>query len=241
MLGFKILKGASKLIALNEAELGHYLSMGVPKNKIKIIPNGINLNEHHNLTRKGEFKKKYFIKDDEKIILYLGRINKTKGINLLIESFEFVSKKINNVKLVIVGPDDGFLGSLKKLVKTLDLENNTLFTGPVYGNDKYEAFIDAHVFVTPNYSGFPITFLESCNYGVPIITTNKGDKLDWIDNNVGYVVKYDKNKLSNVICKVLSDEDLRNKFGKNGRNIVKTKFNWLSICNDIEKTYLENV
>ncbi len=50
-----------------------------------------------------------------------------------------------------------------------------------------------------------------------------------------------KIKLSNVICKVLSDEDLRNKFGQNGRNIVKTKFNWQSISNDIEKTYLEDV
>ena len=76
--------------------------------------------------------------------------------------------------------------------------------------------------------------------GVPIITTNKGDELDWINNNVGFVVKYDENELSNVILKILSDVDLRSKFGQNGKNLIRTKFNWQIITEHIEKVY-ENI
>ena len=58
--------------------------------------------------------------------------------------------------------------------------------------EKITIFVDADVFVTPSFSGFPVTFLEACACSTPIITTNKGDELDWIHNKVGYVVEYNK-------------------------------------------------
>jgi glycosyltransferase involved in cell wall biosynthesis len=238
LIGYKLLKNSFIAIALTETEAGTYNKMGLTKENIKIIPNGININKYQN--KSFNFREKYNLDKNTKVVLYLGRLDKNKGIDLLIKSFAVVSNKINNVKLVIVGPDDGFLDFLEELTKTLNLEEKVLFTGPLYGNEKAEAYIGADIFVTPSYSGFPITFLESCTYGIPIITTSKGDKLEWIDNNVGYVVKYDKNKLSDVILKILSHDNLRNKFGQNGRNLVKSKFNWQSITKDIEKTYSED-
>ena len=74
---------------------GQYIEMGVSKNKIEIIPNGINLSDYQNLPEKGEFRKKYGIKNDEKIILYLGRINRIKGIDMLIEAFSDVSNDLS--------------------------------------------------------------------------------------------------------------------------------------------------
>jgi glycosyltransferase involved in cell wall biosynthesis len=121
------------------------------------------------------------------------------------------------------------------------LEGKVLFTGPLYEKEKIEAYIDADIFVTPSYLGFPLTFLESCKYGVPIITTDNGDVLDWIDNNVGYVVKYNIDDLARGILKVLYNDELKNKFGLNGKNIVRTKFNWKNITKDFEKVYLETI
>lgn len=238
--GNNVLNNASNLFALTETESEQYKKMGIKGDKITIIPNGIDLNEFQDLPKKGEFRKKYDIKTDEKIILYLGRIHKTKGIELLIKSFSTILIQNKNVKLVITGPDDGFLDNLKNCTKTLNLDEKVVFTGPLYGNQKTEVYNDADIFVTPSFSGFPITFLESCFHGVPIITTNKGDELDWMNNNVGFVVKYDENELSTVILKILSDVNLRSKFGQNGKNLIRTKFNWQIITEHIEKVY-ENI
>lgn len=237
--GNNILKDASNLIALTETESEQYKLMGIFENKITIVPNGINLLDYQKIPKKGEFRKKYNIKNNEKIILYLGRIHKNKGIELLLDAFSIVLENDEKFRLVIVGPDDGFLDHIKELTKTLNLNKNVLFTGPIYENDKAEVYVDSDIFVTPSYSGLPITFLESCAYGIPIITTSNGDKLDWINNNVGYVVKYDKYLLSNAILNLISNESLKNKFGYNGKTLVRTNFNWEIITQYIEKIYHE--
>ena len=128
--------------------------MGVPKNKIEIIPNGIDLIEDQYLPEKGLFRKKYNITNDENVILYLGRIHKIKGIDLLLKSFKLLTKDMDNVKLVIVGPGD--TSNLKKMIKGSTIENKVIFTGPLYGEDKNEVFIDSDLYVLPSiYDCFP--------------------------------------------------------------------------------------
>jgi len=70
----EIIRNASKIIAITQTEAQQYLSMGVPKEKIEIIPNGIDLSKYGDLPPKGSFKK-FGIGDDEKIVLYVGRIH----------------------------------------------------------------------------------------------------------------------------------------------------------------------
>ncbi|KAF5053875.1 D-inositol-3-phosphate glycosyltransferase [anaerobic digester metagenome] len=232
--GFNILHDANKAIALNETEFEEYCKMGISPDKIAIIPNGINLDDFRKLPQKGEFKRKFHIRDNEKVILYLGRLNKSKGIDILIKQFNKITMDIKNVKLVIAGPDDGFLNDLEVLTDELDLTDEILFTGPLYTSDKLEAYIDADVFVTPHFSGFPITFLESCACGTPIVTTDKADKLEWIQD-VGFIAN-DEN-IVQCIIKILFDDDLSHKFSENGKNLVQEKFNWHILSNKLEELY----
>lgn len=235
--GHRILNDAYKVIALTETEKKQYIDMGVAKNKIEMIPNGINLSKFKNIPKKGKFRNKYNIEKDEKIILYLGRIHETKGIELAIESFSNILNNFKKIKLVISGPDDGFLHCLNKLIMNLDLKDQIIFTGPIYQEDKLEAYVDADVFITPKFSGFPITFLESCACGTPIITTNNGDNLDWIDENVGLVVEYNKNQLSSAMVSILNNENLKIKFENNAQNLVKKQFNWQNITKILKNVY----
>lgn len=237
--GYKILNHASQVIALTQSESEQYQKMGVPLSKIKIIPNGINEKEYENIPKKNKFREKNQIKAGEKIVLFLGRLHESKGIEILIKAFLEVTSEYKSIKLAIVGPDNGFLDSLEILVKNLDLEDKVIFTGPLYGNDKMEAYMDSDVFVTPRYTGFPITFLESCAYGLPIITTNRGDELDWINDNVGYVTDYDEHQLAQAILNIILNDSLRNKFGDNGKKLIKSNFNWQNIVDKIEEVYKE--
>ena len=235
--GYKILKDASKVIALTKTEAEQCKMMGVDEDKIEIIPNGIDLSEYENLPGRGEFGKKYLL-NDEKIILYLGRIHKIKGPDLLARAFAELSKEIDNVKLVIAGPDDGYLTSLKKLVADLEISDKVLFTGPLYGEEKLRAYVDADVYVLPSvYETFPVVVLEACACGVPVIVTDRCGIADIVDNKVGYMVEYNKDQLKSAMIKVLNDEGLRRRFGEEGKRLVRDQFSWDVVVAKVENIY----
>lgn len=228
---------ASKVIALTETEAEQIKNIGIPRNKIEVVPNGINLSEYESLPEKGEFRKKYSIRDDEKIILYLGRLHQIKGIDLLVNAFSSIKKESNGVKLVIAGPDDGFLSSLKKQSDDLKLGDKIIFTGPLYDRNKLEAYVDADVYVLPSvYEIFGITVLEACACGIPVIVTNRSGITDFVEN-VGYVVKYDADQLKDTIIKLLNDAELRRNFGENGKLLVRKDFTWDKFVNRFEDIY----
>jgi len=236
--GYKILKNASKIIALTKTEAEQYKKMGVDEDKIEIIPNGIDISEYNNLPKRGEFRKRYQINEKDKIVLYVGRLHENKGIGLLVEAFSEISKKLKYVKLVLVGPDDGYKQKLVELTKKLKIEDKILFTGFVTNEEKTSAFVDADVFVNPRTDEiFGIVFLEACACGTPVVCAKGCGLADLINNKCGYAVEYNKKDLQMAIYKILMKDLLRKKFGKEGIRIVKEKFNWIKIVEKLEKVY----
>jgi len=237
--GCRILKDASKVIALTSAEAEQYKRMGVSEGKIEIVPNGINLSEFENLPRRGEFRRKYRLNQNQKIILYLTRINKVKGPDLLVKSFAELSKEIDKVKLIIAGPDDGYLPILKKLLKELAIEERVILTGPLYGRDKLRAYVDADVYVLPSrYEAFSVGVLEAFACGTAVIVTDHCGIADVINDQAGLVVPWDKEQLSKAMLYMLSDNEKRREFGEKGRLLVREKFNWEKVGGQVEQVYL---
>jgi glycosyltransferase involved in cell wall biosynthesis len=234
----QIVYRASKIITLNETEDIRYRQFGVHDKKITIIPNGIDLSEY-SVKSSGAFRKKFNIGKDKQIILYLGRIHKTKGIDILIKAFAHLVKthNYNEALLVVAGPDDGYLIEAKSLARSLGVSDSVLFTGYVSREYKFKALVDANVFVSPSFSGFPLTFLEACATGTPIVTTNMGDTLGWIDNNVGYVTPPDHQKLSKAIHALLSNPELYRVFSNNCLNVVRNEFSLEKVVDKVEQTY----
>jgi len=241
--GYRLLKDASKVIALSMVEAEQYRSMGVLEEKIAIIPNGIDLSEYAELPPKGAFKKKFNIPEDKKIILYLGRIHKTKGVDLLVKAYAYLKNETNvkDVVLVIAGPDDGYLNEVKALARSLGVYNLIVFTGFISSEDKLKALVDADVFVTPSFYGFPMTFLEACSVGTPIVTTSLGDTLEWIDGKVGYVTQPTHHDLAKAIYRIISDDKLRRKFSRNCIKVVRSDFSLEKVVERLEKVYEEVV
>jgi glycosyltransferase involved in cell wall biosynthesis len=241
VFGDRILRDASKVVALSRVEAEQYRDTGIPDKKIAIIPNGIDLSDYANLPPKGSFKNKFNIDDDKKIILYLGRIHKTKGIDFLVKAYTCLTKnmKYNNAILVIAGPDDGYLAKVKSLSSSLSVSDSVLFAGFISGEDKLKAFVDADVFVTSSFYGFPMTFLEACATGTPIITTTRGDVLGWINDNVGYVTMPTHYDLARAIHRILSDDELHERFSRNCREIVRSEFSLEKVVDRLEQVYRE--
>ena len=243
LFGFRLLRDASKVVALSRVEANQYRCMGVSEEKIAIIPNGIDLSEYANLPPKGAFKRKFSIPEEKKIILYLGRIHKTKGIDFLIKAYAHLinDRHYKDALLVIAGPDDGFLNEAKALANVLGVHNSIFFTGFISSEDKLKALVDADVFVTPAFYGFPITFLEACATGTPIVTTSLGDTLGWIDGKAGYVSRPTSRDLAEAMYIIISDEKLRRRFSRDCIEIMKSEFSVEKVVERLENVYEEVV
>lgn len=240
--GRAIIKDAKKVIATSKIESEQYRTIfpNLDSDKIVHVPNGIDLETYQNLPQKGQFRKKYSIDDKQKIILFLSRIHKKKGADILVKAFSKLKNEFENVKLVIAGPDDGYLDKLKSIVSKLNIESTVIFTGPLYEKDKMEAYVDADVFVLPSSSeeeSFGNVALESLACGTPVIVTNKCGVSEWITDDVSYVVECGKDQLRDALFKLLSDEGLRKRFGEGGRKLVLEEFGWNGIVRKMEVVY----
>lgn len=236
--GNNILIDASTVIAITKKELKQYYKMGVKRNNIKIIPNGINFADFEKLPKKGLFRKKFNLCNEEKIILFLGRINEIKGLELLVRAFSEIDENKFKCKLVIVGPDDGFLNKLIKISKEFNIEKNLIFTGPLYGNDKIIALVDSDIFILPSiYETFPISLIEAFACSKPVIISKNCDVSESVENNMGIVVNYDIISIKNAIENLLSDDKLSKNYGNAGRIYAKEFCNWKKIVDNFEMIY----
>ena len=238
VFGFKILHGASKVFALTEVEKEQYLKMGVEEDRIEIVPLGINIEEYSNLPEGGIFREKFNISKDDKLIIFIGRVHEIKGLDLLIDAFKELADSVSDVKLAIVGPDDGYMDALNLRIAECGLSDKVIVTGPLYKKEKQEALVDCDLFVMPSkYESFTTSGLEAMACGKPLVLTKNNHIHDWVDGSVGLACDDDKMSLKDAMAEVLFDEELSKKFGMNGRRLIQEKYNWDMINEQILNIY----
>ncbi len=196
-------KRVDALVFLSKSEMKDYIKrFGRPKNPV-VIEQGIDLSK---------FKLKRRKKGKEKVILFVGRLVRVKGVEYLIRSLKYL-----DVPYVcyIVG-DGPERKMLEKLAKDLDV--NVKFFG--FRTDVEIFLSEADVFVLPSLSeGFPITVLEAMAARVPVVITKLN--LPLTDKEVMFVRKKDPKDIARGIRKVLIDKGLRQRLVKNAYNFAK--------------------
>jgi len=240
-LGRYILRDVSIAIVLTKEEKKQLLLMGLEPDKVRVIPNGVNLLEFADLPKKGTFREKHFIGSDERIILFLGRITKEKGLDLLVSAFSNLVEQLRDLRLVIAGPGDlDYLASLKKLIVTKKIEDRVLFAGLLAEKEKLSVYVDADVFVLPShFEGLSFTVLEACASGVPVVITHHCNIPEVADYKAGFVVERREDEIRNAVSRILDDEELKRKLGSNGRRMVREKFTLSKVVEQLEELYRE--
>ncbi len=242
--GDKIIYGAERIIASSTVESGQYHSTFPYLNSKKIIhmPNGVELDATSGLPEKGSFRRNHNIDQDTKLILYVGRIHQRKGLDVLVKAFSRL-KQIN-VKLIIVGPDDGYLIELRKLIDEHGMGKRIILTGPLFGMDKYQAYVDSDLFVLPSkdtYESFGNVVIEALWFGTPVIVTANCGVSEWLNEKVGYVVGYNDRELLGAMEHGLKNEYLNTSCQVEGKRLISTVFNWKSVVNQLENIYSEAI
>jgi glycosyltransferase involved in cell wall biosynthesis len=195
LLGRGIFEKSDRIICVSKYEKYLVLNkMGVNAERITVIPNGIDLNQLKNTKR----KTKGF-----KSILYVGRIEKYKGIQFVLKA---LPKIRGNVILEIVGVG-AFKTELLKLVKTLGIERRVRFYQNLERKQLLQKFADADVFVMlSTRESYGMTVAEALSLGTPCVVSNYSALREWIDAKTCFGISYppDVNELAKLIHRVLN-------------------------------------
>lgn len=181
---------------------------GSEKNKVKLLYNGIDLSEMKKQLSKEEkenIKRQYNINNDEKVIIYTGRLMPEKGVKELIQAYIELSKEKNDIVLLIAGGarqinknKNNFINKIHKLSKKT--KNRVIFTGHIPYKQLYKIYSIADIQVVPSIceEAFGLTVVEGMNYEIPIIVTNSGGIPEIVHKDYELMVNRDLNIIQNL-------------------------------------------
>jgi glycosyltransferase involved in cell wall biosynthesis len=213
--------------ATSDSEYSDIRRMGF-RQPICVLPNGVDVPSYDN-------RPKAFPKH----LLFLGRISQIKGIDNLLRAWAEVQNCFTDWDLQIAGPDNrGHLATLQALASELHLERLS-FRGPVFGQEKLEAYRAASLFVLPSHSeNFGMTIAEALASGTPVVVS-KGAPWDQLEpNGAGWWVEIGVEPLVACLKTALATPSVRlTEMGKAGRDWMVRDFSWIAIAGQLAAVY----
>lgn len=214
----------------------------VPGEKIQILYNCVDTKlfiRKNTEEARVQVRKKYGIQQDKKIAIFVGRLTKEKGIDILLNAAKLLKR--DNFSILIVGSYiqnlnivDSYENNLHKL--TQELKDKVVFTG--YVDQKYIPILynAADVAVLPSIWDEPagLTMIEAMACGVPVITTKSGGIPEYVSDSA-IVIQRDKDLLKNIAIEIdnlLADDDYARKMGKVGAERVRSLFSSKNYLNE---------
>lgn len=211
---------------------------GLPYDKINVVPNGVNINLFNDVERDYDFRRQYAM-DNEKIILFMGRLVYEKGIQHLIAAMPKILNHYHDAKLIVCGKG-GMIDELKREAYSLGLGNKIYFAGYMNSKNVQKMYKCADVAVFPStYEPFGIVALEAMLSGTPIVVSDIGGLNEIVDHGINGMKSYagNPNSLADSILSLLFDPKLCNNIVKNAQAKVKKDYNWQKIAQDTHFTY----
>ena len=182
---------------------------GLPYEKINVIPNGVNMNLFSGIERDYNFRRK-FAMDNEKIILFMGRLVYEKGIQHLIAAMPKILNGYHDAKLVICGRG-GMIDELKEQVNNMGISEKVYFAGYMGGKDVQKMYKAADIAVFPStYEPFGIVALEAMLSENPIVVSDIGGLNEIVEHRVNGMKAYcgNSNSIADSILDLLYDHKL---------------------------------
>ena len=170
-------------------------------------------------------------------ILFLSRIEKTKGIFIAIDSYNILKRQYHNLQLTIAG-DGNDLENAKEYVKKNNI-HDVIFTGRLDGKAVAEAYINADIYSFPSYygEGMPTSVLEAMAFGLPVFTRNVGGLVDFFENGkMGYISdSLDASDFAKAIVPYIEDAELTRKVSIYNAEYAKSHFMASQVAKNIEQ------
>ncbi len=232
-----------KVISLTAEEAGLLERLGVRSDRTVIIPHGVD-SIHFSRADPSHFLRKYGLEGRD-IALCLSRINRTKGLDILLDSFSSSAQSAPNLALVLAGgctsrQEEEFLAELRRKVTALGLAGRVVFTGRLTEAEKAGAYEACTVFVLPSiYEPYGIVLLEAAAHGKPLISTRTGGPKSIVVEGVNglLVTPGARQELAAALLGLAIDKATARRMGEEAR-LMAREHTWERVATATERAYL---
>ena len=236
-----VMRRATTLIALTEAEVRSYRALGV-YTPCRVIPNGVDIVERQQTIERSVLSFPD-ISPDDLVILFLARLHPIKGADKLIRAFLMIHKMFPRAKLVMAGPDEfRIVEKYRQKIMMAGAGNRVLFPGMVIGEAKQALLARADLFCLPSDAeGFSMAVLEALVNSTAVLLS-PGCHFPEVDKfGAGKVVRPEPDILSKAIADFLCSPEKMKEMGKKGQAFVSEHYSWDSITDQLIEAYIDGI
>ena len=230
------LREASCLQALTAAEIDDYRRYGLT-NPVAVIPNGVDVPD---AVTPDIFLEAFPQLRGRKLALFLGRLSRKKGLDILCRAWARIHCDFPEARLVIAGPDsDGTGPAAEALVGRLNLRESIVFTGMLAHGMKWSALAAAHLFVLPSYSeGFSAAVLEALGMGLPVAVSRQCNFPEVSSRRCGLVIEPEARQVEEALGVLLAaDASEMESLRTNARALVASRYTWSAVGRMLSEVY----
>jgi len=198
------------------------------KKPVCIIPNGIDIPP---LQRD--------VKPDRRKLLFLGRINHKKGLDLLLPAWRSLQASFPDWDLTIAGPlESSYAKRIMEDAKNIGCQRVT-FSGQLLGDAKARIYAESDLFVLPTYSeNFGLAIAEALSHGVPVVTTRGAPWRELQEQRCGWWTDIDEVKIHAALSEAMSKSRIDlDEMGFRGRDWMERDFSWPLIAEKTQATF----
>ncbi|MGB2717612.1 MAG: glycosyltransferase [Vicinamibacterales bacterium] len=236
--GQQMLQGAARILATSNAERNQLLALGLPAEKIRVLPNPIDESEYQHRFEEDRFRRTYGL-GSQPIVLFLGKLTPRKGVDVLLRAFHSIA---GPPQLVIAGNDMGAGARVHQLIAELNLDHRVTRTGLLQGAERLDALAAATVVVYPSRDEvFGLVAVEALMCGSPVVVCNDSGCGEIIaEVGGGLRVPYgDAVQLAAAIRSVLDSPDPWRVRAQAASGLVRERFGSTHVCAQLEALYQE--
>ena len=215
---------------LSEAE-DLVAAYGIPRDKTEVIAPGVDLDMFR--PREAESSRRLIGYPDHRIVLFVGRLERLKGVDIVLEAFAAEVEGRPDLRLLVLGEDSRHSGEsekarLKDLAQKLGIEARVDFVGPVAHHELPYFYSAATACLMPSYSeSFGLVALEAQACGCPVIASNVAGLASVVRDGVsGFLVDGDEpDRYAQALGRLLDDRALAAEMGRKGI-LLAQRFTW---------------
>ncbi|MFA6568408.1 MAG: glycosyltransferase family 4 protein [Victivallales bacterium] len=240
-------------VALTPSVMEEYLALGIPEDKIRIIPNGVNTAKFAEIRMRSDktaVRRKYGLSENKLLILTVGRYHPKKGFDEIPEIAEVLTDKNITFDWAVAGKNCGqiaakFPDCLKNGVKTVESlakSGGEVFSLP--SAELIELYCAADIFVLPTLiETFGMVLVEAMAAGLPIVTTDAPGVRDVISDGVNGLKSPvgDPNAIAGLIAQIIRDKALSCKLSENSIRHSREFYDWEIVCEQYLDLYQDVV
>ena len=241
-LGRRDLGGAAALHLTSEVELESARRLRFSNGRL--IPLGADPPPPPGVGDRVSVQRKYPNVQGRKIVLFLARLHRIKGLDVLAEAAKSLAESRDDFSLVVAGSGaPGYEAEVRDLVDQCGISERTIFTGMVVGEDKWQLLRAADVFVLPSlHESSPVAVMEAMASGTPVVVSDQvGMHGEIAEAGAGLVTTLDPADVAGAIGRLLDDPDAAERMGRAGEALAARRYSWERVATDVEALYEEIV